>query len=274
MSTLSEYFREVSRFPLLTRDQEAELGRRIKENHDEQARLMLIDCNLRLVIKIAKQFRSPNVPFEDLIQEGNIGLLTAVDKYDYTLGFKFSTCAVPWIRQAITKSLIDKGRLIRLPAHIVQLLNNKRKAVDDLIARGISDPSPAEIADEMGIDEATVVTLIQKERNAVSLETPLDDEDDGATLADLQSYEEEETPSDYAARTSQHDTIMAAISKLDERSQLVIKWSYGFTGDGVPRTLEEIGQMLKPAITRERVRQIKTQAESKLRLYLSDSRND
>ena len=274
MSTLSEYFREVSRFPLLTRDQEAELGRRIKENHDEQARLMLINCNLRLVIKIAKQFRSPNVPFEDLIQEGNIGLLTAVDKYDYTLGFKFSTCAVPWIRQAITKSLIDKGRLIRLPAHIVQLLNNKRKAVDDLIARGISDPSPAEIADEMGIDEATVVTLIQKERNAVSLETPLDDEDDGATLADLQSYEEEETPYDYAARTSQHDTIMAAISKLDERSQLVIKWSYGFTGDGVPRTLEEIGQMLKPAITREHVRQIKTQAESKLRLYLSDSRND
>lgn len=274
MSTLSEYFREVSRFPLLTRDQEAELGRRIKDNHDEQARLMLINCNLRLVIKIAKQFRSPNVPFEDLIQEGNIGLLTAVDKYDYTLGFKFSTCAVPWIRQAITKSLIDKGRLIRLPAHIVQLLNNKRKAVDDLIARGISDPSPAEIADEMGIDEATVVTLIQKERNAVSLETPLDDDDEGATLADLQSYEEEETPSDYAARTSQHDTIMAAISKLDERSQLVIKWSYGFTGDGVPRTLEEIGQMLKPAITRERVRQIKTQAESKLRLYLSDSRND
>ena len=274
MSTLSEYFREVSRFPLLTREQEAELGRRIKDNHDEQARLMLINCNLRLVIKIAKQFRSPNVPFEDLIQEGNIGLLTAVDKYDYTLGFKFSTCAVPWIRQAITKSLIDKGRLIRLPAHIVQLLNNKRKAIDDLIARGISDPSPAEIADEMGIDEATVVTLIQKERNAVSLETPLDDEDDGATLADLQSYEEEETPSDYAARTSQHDTIMAAISKLDERSQLVIKWSYGFTGDGVPRTLEEIGQMLKPAITRERVRQIKTQAESKLRLYLSDSRND
>ena len=274
MSTLSEYFREVSRFPLLTRDQEAELGRRIKDNHDEQARLMLINCNLRLVIKIAKQFRSPNVPFEDLIQEGNIGLLTAVDKYDYTLGFKFSTCAVPWIRQAITKSLIDKGRLIRLPAHIVQLLNNKRKAVDELIARGISDPSPAEIADEMGVDETTVVTLIQKERNAVSLETPLDDEDDGATLADLQSYEEEETPSDYAARTSQHDTIMAAISKLDERSQLVIKWSYGFTGDGVPRTLEEIGQMLKPAITRERVRQIKTQAESKLRLYLSDSRND
>ena len=274
MSTLSEYFREVSRFPLLTREQEAELGRRIKDNHDEQARLTLINCNLRLVIKIAKQFRSPNVPFEDLIQEGNIGLLTAVDKYDYTLGFKFSTCAVPWIRQAITKSLIDKGRLIRLPAHIVQLLNNKRKAVDELIARGISDPSPAEIADKMGIDEATVVTLIQKERNAVSLETPLDDEDDGATLADLQSYEEEETPSDYAARTSQHDTIMAAISKLDERSQLVIKWSYGFTGDGVPRTLEEIGQMLKPAITRERVRQIKTQAESKLRLYLSDSRND
>ena len=274
MSTLSEYFREVSRFPLLTRDQEAELGRRIKDNHDEQARLMLINCNLRLVIKIAKQFRSPNVPFEDLIQEGNIGLLTAVDKYDYTLGFKFSTCAVPWIRQAITKSLIDKGRLIRLPAHIVQLLNNKRKAIDDLVARGISDPSPAEIADEMGVDEATVVTLIQKERNAVSLETPLDDEDDGATLADLQSYEEEETPSDYAARTSQHDTIMAAISKLDERSQLVIKWSYGFTGDGVPRTLEEIGQMLKPAITRERVRQIKTQAESKLRLNLSDSRND
>lgn len=274
MSTLSEYFREVSRFPLLTRDQEAELGRRIKDNHDESARLMLINCNLRLVIKIAKQFRSPNVPFEDLIQEGNIGLLTAVDKYDYTLGFKFSTCAVPWIRQAITKSLIDKGRLIRLPAHIVQLLNGKRKAIDELVARGISDPSPAEIADEMGIDEATVVTLIQKERNAVSLETPLDDDDDGATLADLQSYEEEETPSDYAARTSQHDTIMAAISKLDERSQLVIKWSYGFTGDGVPRTLEEIGQMLKPAITRERVRQIKTQAESKLRLYLSDSRND
>ena len=274
MSTLSEYFREVSRYPLLTKDQEAELGRRIKENHDEKARLMLINCNLRLVIKVAKQFRSPNVPFEDLIQEGNIGLLTAVDKYDYTLGFKFSTCAVPWIRQAITKSLIDKGRLIRLPAHIVQLLNNKRKAVDELVSRGISNPSPAEIADEMGIDEATVVTLIQKERNAVSLETPLDDEDDGATLADLQSYEEEETPSDYAARTSQHDTIMAAISKLDERSQLVIKWSYGFTGDGVPRTLEEIGQMLKPAITRERVRQIKTQAESKLRLYLSDSRND
>ena len=274
MSTLSEYFREVSRYPLLTKDQEAELGRRIKENHDEKARLMLINCNLRLVIKVAKQFRSPNVPFEDLIQEGNIGLLTAVDKYDYTLGFKFSTCAVPWIRQAITKSLIDKGRLIRLPAHIVQLLNNKRKAVDELVSRGISNPSPAEIADEMGIDEATVVTLIQKERNAISLETPLDDEDDGATLADLQSYEDEETPSDYASRTSQHDTIMAAIDKLDERSQLVIKWSSGFTGDGVPGTLEEIGQMLKPAITRERVRQIKTQAESKLRLYLSDSRND
>ena len=268
------YLRQIGKIPLLSSEEEVELAKRIQENKDEFAKDVLVNANLRLVVSIAKKYIGRGLSFLDLIQEGNIGLLTAVDKYDYTLGFKFSTCAVPWIRQAITKSLIDKGRLIRLPAHIVQLLNNKRKAVDDLIARGISDPSPAEIADEMGIDEATVVTLIQKERNAVSLETPLDDEDDGATLADLQSYEEEETPSDYAARTSQHDTIMAAISKLDERSQLVIKWSYGFTGDGVPRTLEEIGQMLKPAITRERVRQIKTQAESKLRLYLSDSRND
>lgn len=273
-NSLTLYLRTIGQYPLLTKEQEIELGRRIKEEHDAEAREKMINCNLRLVVSVAKSFRSSNhnIPLEDLIEEGNYGLMTAVEKYDYTRGLRFSTCAVPWIKQAIMKSIVDTSRAVRIPAHIVQKFNQYRSAIEDFCAEGNYEPTAEEIAARMKITVENLQQILQWKQNAISLDTPM--EDDGAenktTLGDL-CADNDETPNEYIDRLNQHDFVMGLIEKLDPRTQAIFKLRFGLGTDNDPEeyrqehTLEEIGDLLAPKITRERVRQIVTQQLAKWR---------
>lgn len=261
-NSLTLYLQSISRYPLLTADQEKELGRRYKDEGDLEAREMLINCNLRLVVSVAKNFRNGNhsIPLEDLIAEGNSGLMTAVEKFDYTRGFRFSTCAVPWIKQAITKSILDNSRTIRVPAHIVQKFNVYRNVRDELIAEGTENPSLEDIAKGMKITVDELQQLLTWKQNASSLDTPVGDEED-TTLGDLVA-DNSESPEEYTERMERHDFIAKIIDELDPRTKAIFKLRFGLGTDEDPEeyqtehTLEEIGAMLKPSITRERVRQI------------------
>ena len=276
-STLSLYLHDISRYPLLTAEQELELGRRIKDEHDEEARQELINSNLRLVISVAKPFRNGNhsIPLEDLIAEGNIGLITAVDKYDYERGFRFSTCAVPWIKQQIMKSIIDNSRSVRVPAHIIKKFNEYRDAVDQLLSEGEESPSDADIAARMKIDVDELHRIMQWKQNSASLETPLDDEE-GNTLGDLCADEGDLAPTDYTERRMQRDLIDKLVAGLDPRTCAIMKLRFGLGVEGDPEeyfqehTLEEIGDLITPHITRERVRQIVTQQLARWKLVCAD----
>jgi len=262
-NSLTLYLQSISRYPLLTADQEKELGRRYKDEGDMEAREMLINSNLRLVVSVAKNFRNGNhnIPLEDLIAEGNAGLMTAVEKFDYTRGFRFSTCAVPWIKQAITKSIIDNSRAIRVPAHIVQKFNVYRSVRDDLIAEGNENPSLEAIAEGMKITVDELQQLLTWKQNASSLDTPVGDEED-TTLGDLVADSGSESPEEYTERMERQSFIAKIIDELDPRTKAIFKLRFGLGTDEDPEeyhqehTLEEIGAMLKPSITRERVRQI------------------
>lgn len=276
-NSLAIYLQDIGRYPLLTADQELELGRRIKENNDEDARQKMIDCNLRLVVKVAKNFNNGNhqIPLEDLIAEGNTGLMTAVEKYDYTLGYRFSTCAVPWIRQAIMKSIIDHSRAIRIPAHIVQEFNKYKKACEVLVAKLEREPSIQEIAKEMGIEVEDVQSILQWKQNTASLETPLGDEE-GNTLEDVCADEYDESPKDYVEKGMRHEFVQKLLADLPDRTKAIFKLRFGLGTDEDPaeyrveHTLEEIGDILNPKITRERVRQIVTQQISKWKTQFGD----
>lgn len=276
-NSLALYLKEIGKFPLLTKEREIELGRRIKDEGDMEAREEMINCNLRLVVNVAKQFKNDrnNIPLEDLIADGNTGLMTAVDKYNYELGYRFSTCAVPWIKQAIMKAIIDKSRPIRIPAHIIQQFNQYRDALDTLATEGNMNPSDAEIAAKMGITEQDVQDLVRWKQNTASLETPLGDEE-GNTLEDVCADNDDESPVEYAEKSLQREFIDKLLADLDDRTKTIFKLRFGL-GDindpeeyKVEHTLEEIGDMLNPKITRERVRQIVTQQLTKWKLQYGD----
>lgn len=270
-NSLTIYLQQIGRYPLLTPEQELELGRRIKEENDPIAREELANSNLRLVVSVAKAFKNQNTSMDDLIAEGNLGLMTAVDKYDYTLGYRFSTCAVPWIKQAISKSIIDKSRQIRIPAHIVQLFNKHRTALDELSAQGICNPTDAQVAKQMGVDEDQIRDIMMWKQNTISITTPLGDEE-GNTLEDMCADGESETPVEYTERMMRHDIVVEMIHTLDSRTQAIFKLRYGLGEEGDPaeyfqeHTLEEIGDLLEPKITRERVRQIIEKTIQKLHI--------
>jgi len=273
-NSLAIYLKEIGKFPLLNKEQELELGRRIKDEGDEDARQLMINSNLRLVVSIAKPFKNiyTSMSLEDLIAEGTTGLITAVEKYDYTMGYRFSTCAVPWIKQAIMKSIIDKSRVIRIPAHIVQKFNQEKKAYEDLTRELGREPDSAEIAKKMGITVEELNDLRTWKQNTVSLSTPINDEEDN-TLEDLCEDTHTETPVEYVEKQSQHEFVMKMISGLDDRTKKIFKLRYGLGEEGddeiyfEEHTLEEIGEILTPHLTRERVRQIivKTQQELKMK---------
>lgn len=256
-----DYLIQIGQYPLLTAEQELELGERIA-NGDAAARERMINCNLRLVVHIAKNYKNVHLPIEDLVMEGNLGLVTAVDKYDYKLGYRFSTCATPWIKQSILKAITDKGKTIRLPAHVYAQLNKMRDAIDVLAINGNLDPTAAEIAKEMGIDEERVYELQQWKKDALSLDMPIGDEEKNS-LGDLVEDVHEESPIAYTERQLRHDFIQQIIAGFPERTQKIMKLRYGLGDAGDPEeyfvehTLEEIGAML--GITRERVRQIEKQ---------------
>ena len=254
------YLKEIGKVPLLTAEEEIELAKRMEEG-DEEAKHRLSEANLRLVVSIAKRYVGRGMLFLDLIQEGNLGLIKAVDKFDYRKGYKFSTYATWWIRQAITRAIADQARTIRIPVHMVETINKLIRVSRQLLQEYGREPLPEEIAEEMGISEEKVREIIKIAQEPVSLETPIGEEED-SHLGDFLPDDEAPAPADAAAFTLLKEQLMSVLSTLTPREEMVLKLRFGLE-DGRQRTLEEVGKEFK--VTRERIRQIEAKALRKLR---------
>lgn len=254
------YLREIGRIPLLTFDEELELAKKVLEN-DEEAKQKLAESNLRLVVSIAKKYVGRGMLFLDLIQEGNMGLIKAVEKFDYQKGFKFSTYATWWIRQAITRAIADQARTIRIPVHMVETINKLIRTSRHLLQMLGREPSPEEIAEEMEISVEKVMEIQKIAQDPVSLETPIGEEDD-SHLGDFIPDDESPAPHDSAAYTLLKEQLEEVMSTLTPREAKVLKLRFGLE-DGKARTLEEVGKEFQ--VTRERIRQIEAKALRKLR---------
>jgi len=259
------YLREIGNYPLLSADEEVSLAKRI-EKDDEAARQKLTLSNLRLVVSIAKKYvgRSPNLTLLDLIQEGNIGLFRAVVKFDYKRGYKFSTYATWWIRQAITRALADHARTIRIPVHMVETINKYQQVVRRLVQDLGREPLPEEVAAEMGINVDKIRHIQKISQDTVSLEAPVGDSEEDSSLADFIPDEDSVSPFVTAARKLLKDHLDAIISELSPREQKILDMRFGL-GDGVTHTLEEVGKVF--GVTRERIRQIEAKALEKIRQH-------
>ena len=254
------YLKEIGKVPLLTADEEIELAKRMEEG-DVDAKHRLCEANLRLVVSIAKRYVGRGMLFLDLIQEGNLGLIKAVDKFDYRKGYKFSTYATWWIRQAITRAIADQARTIRIPVHMVETINKLIRVPRQLLQEYGREPLPEEIAEEMGISEDKVREIIKIAQEPVSLETPIGEEED-SHLGDFLPDEDAPAPAEAAAFTLLKEQLMSVLSTLTPREEMVLKLRFGLE-DGRQRTLEEVGKEFK--VTRERIRQIEAKALRKLR---------
>ena len=254
------YLREIGRIPLLTYDEELELAKKILEG-DEDAKQKLAESNLRLVVSIAKKYVGRGMLFLDLIQEGNMGLIKAVEKFDYTKGFKFSTYATWWIRQAITRAIADQARTIRIPVHMVETINKLIRTSRHLLQQLGREPSPEEIAAEMEIPVEKVTEIQKIAQDPVSLETPIGEEED-SHLGDFIQDEDSPAPHDAASYTMLREQLEEVMNTLTPREAKVLKLRFGLE-DGKSRTLEEVGKEFN--VTRERIRQIEAKALRKLR---------
>ena len=254
------YLKEIGKVPLLTADEEIELAQRMEQG-DEEAKKRLCEANLRLVVSIAKRYVGRGMLFLDLIQEGNLGLIKAVEKFDYRKGYKFSTYATWWIRQAITRAIADQARTIRIPVHMVETINKLIRVSRQLLQEYGREPQPEEIAAEMGIPEDKVREIIKIAQEPVSLETPIGEEED-SHLGDFIPDDDAPAPAEAAAFTLLKEQLMSVLSTLTPREEMVLKLRFGLE-DGRARTLEEVGKEFK--VTRERIRQIEAKALRKLR---------
>ena len=254
------YLKDIGRVPLLSADDEIELARKMQDG-DEESKKKLSEANLRLVVSIAKRYVGRGMLFLDLIQEGNLGLMKAVEKFDYQKGFKFSTYATWWIRQAITRAIADQARTIRIPVHMVETINKLTRVSRLLTQRYGREPTPAEIAKEMNISEERVREIQKIAQDPVSLETPIGEEED-SHLGDFIEDETTTTPSDSVSTTMLKETLLNVLNSLTPREEKVLRMRYG-VDDGRPRTLEEVGKEFN--VTRERIRQIEAKALRKLR---------
>lgn len=254
------YLKEIGKIPLLTSEEEIELAKRIEQG-DEEAKKRLAEANLRLVVSIAKRYVGRGMMFLDLIQEGNLGLLKAVEKFDYRKGYKFSTYATWWIRQAITRAIADQARTIRIPVHMVETINKLVRVSRQLMQELGREPTPEEIAQEMGISEDKVRDIMKIAQEPVSLETPIGEEED-SHLGDFIPDEDAPAPAEAAAFTLLKEQLMDVLDTLTPREEKVLRLRFGLD-DGRARTLEEVGKEFD--VTRERIRQIEAKALRKLR---------
>lgn len=254
------YLKDIGTVALLTPDEERDLARRMAEG-DESAKKRLSEANLRLVVSIAKRYVGRGMQFLDLIQEGNMGLLKAVEKFDYTKGFKFSTYATWWIRQSITRAIADQARTIRIPVHMVETINKTGRVSRQLLQKLGREPSPAEIAAEMGIPVEKVIEIQKIAQDPVSLETPIGEEED-SHLGDFLEDDKAASPSDRAEAKMLREQLLQVLDTLTPRENEVIRKRYGLD-DSRPKTLEEVGKEFN--VTRERIRQIEAKALRKLR---------
>jgi RNA polymerase primary sigma factor len=259
LDSLRLYLREIGKVPLLTADQEVTLAKLI-ERGDMNAKQHMIEANLRLVVSIAKGYLGRGLSFLDLIQEGSLGLIRAVEKFDYRRGFKFSTYATWWIRQAVTRAIADKARTIRIPVHMVEKLNKVVHMERQLVQRLGREPLPEEIAEELEIDPEEVREILRMSQLPISLEKPIGEEED-SSLGDFVPDEQAESPFDTASLSLRREDVELALSALPERERRVIELRYGLDGSQ-PCTLEEVGQAF--GVTRERIRQIENNTLKKL----------
>ena len=256
------YLKDIGRIPLLTPEEETELARRLAENpNDQAAKNRLSEANLRLVVSIAKKYVGRGMHFLDLIQEGNMGLLKAVDKFDYTKGFKFSTYATWWIRQSITRAIADQARTIRIPVHMVETISRVKKASSQLLHLNGKDPSEEELADYLDMPIEKVREVMRIAQEPVSLETPIGEEED-SHLGDFIPDNHAQSPTDAASNTMLKEQLNEVLATLTEREAAVLRMRYGLD-DEPPKTLEDVGKAFN--VTRERIRQIEAKALRKLR---------
>ncbi len=254
------YLKEIGKVPLLSANEEVDIARRMAEG-DPEAKQQLAEANLRLVVSIAKRYVGRGMLFLDLIQEGNLGLIKAVEKFDYRKGYKFSTYATWWIRQAITRAIADQARTIRIPVHMVETINKLIRVNRQLVQEYGRDPRPDEIAREMGVSEDKVREIIKIAQEPVSLETPIGEEDD-SHLGDFIEDQDAPAPAEAVAVTLLKEQLMDVLNSLTAREAKVLRLRYGLD-DGKARTLEEVGKEFN--VTRERIRQIEAKALRKLR---------
>lgn len=254
------YLKEIGRVPLLTPEEETALAMRIIEG-DSYAKKRLSEANLRLVVSIAKRYVGRGMQFLDLIQEGNLGLIKAVEKFDYTKGFKFSTYATWWIRQAITRAIADQARTIRIPVHMVETINKVKKVSSQLLHKNGHEPTAEEIADELAMPVDKVREILRVAQEPVSLETPIGEEED-SHLGDFIPDDDAPAPADAASHTLLKEQLDEVLGSLTDRESKVLRLRFGLE-DGRPRTLEEVGKEFD--VTRERIRQIEAKALRKLR---------
>ncbi len=265
--SIQMYLKEIGQYPLILANQEKELAKRI-EAGDEEAKNLLAKANLRLVVSIAKKYvgRSPDLTLLDLIQEGNLGLFKAVDKFDWTKGYKFSTYATWWIRQSITRALADQSRTIRVPVHMVETIAKYKQVVRRLTQDLGRDPLPEEIAVEMGLDVDKIYNIEKIDQNTISLDTPVGDEgDDGkSTYGDFIADDKILSPDQDASRRILRDQVKDILNDLSEKERKILEMRHGLN-DGIQHTLEEVGKTFQ--VTRERIRQIEAKAHEKIRQH-------
>lgn len=257
------YLQQIGKIPLLSTDEELKIAQKIQEDHSEIAKNMLVNANLRLVVSIAKKYIGRGLSFLDLIQEGNMGLMKAAERFDYTKGYKFSTYATWWVQQAITRAIADKARIIRLPIHMIESLSKIRKTTIDLTTELGRAPTKQEIAYRLGLSVNKLTSLVKSAQSTISIEAPANQKEDSTKIADYIVDESTITPDSRVSQENLFEDIRKMLSQLSPKERDVLILRYGLDNNGTKKTLDEIGSQY--GVSRERIRQIENRAISKLK---------